>query len=42
MKKLTILIFVLSTVLFCDCVRSSKNCKENAKKMKKNNIGWKY
>jgi hypothetical protein len=42
MKKIIILFFLVSIVIFQGCVHADKNCKANHKKAKKNNIGWKY
>lgn len=42
MKRITILLFLVSIVTFSACVRADKHCKANNRKAKKNNIGWKY
>ncbi len=42
MRKIWILFFLASSLVFFSCVRADKHCKANNRKAKKNNIGWKY
>ena len=42
MKKVIILLFVINVVLLGSCTRANKHCKQDARKAKKNNVGWKY
>jgi hypothetical protein len=42
MKKATTIFLLLIILVGTACVRTNKQCRENAKKAKKNKIGWRY
>ncbi len=42
MKKGLIVLILSSLVLVIGCTTANKHCKQDARKAKKNNVGWKY